>query len=77
MTEISEAHKRQSKRTAAAAVAVVAVLSLAFIGLVSFLDNAAGQVQTDSVSIELSRRPSVLYLAHWLRLSQGHGALHG
>ena len=52
MTEISEAHKRQSKRTAAAAVAVVAVLSLAFIGLVSFLDNAAGQVQTDSVSIE-------------------------
>ena len=26
--------------------------SLAFIGLVSFLDNAAGQVQTDSVSIE-------------------------
>lgn len=52
MTEISEAHRRQSKRTAAAAVAVVAVLSLAFIGLVSFLDNAAGQVQTDSVSIE-------------------------
>ena len=52
MTEISEVHKRQSKRTAAAAVAVVAVLSLAFIGLVSFLDNAAGQVQTDSVSIE-------------------------
>ena len=52
MTEISEVHKTQSKRTAAAAVAVVAVLSLAFIGLVSFLDNAAGQVQTDSVSIE-------------------------
>ena len=53
MTEISEVHKRQSKRTAAAAVAVVAVLSLAFIGAgVGSWDNAAGQVQTDSVSIE-------------------------
>ncbi len=61
MTEISEAHKRQSKRTAAAAVAVVAVLSLAFIGLVSFLDNAAEQVQADSVSIEAVSSPEPFY----------------
>ena len=71
MTEISEVHKRQSKRTAAAAVAVVAVLSLAFIGLVSFLDNAAGRFRpTASPSSCLVVR-AVLYLAHWLRLSQG------
>ena len=77
MTEISEAHKRQSKRTAAAAVAVVAVLSLAFIGLVSFLDNAAGQVQTDSVSIELSRRPSRSIPCSLAPTLARHGALHG
>lgn len=52
MAEISEAHKRQSRRTAAAAVAVVAVLSLAFIGLVMFLDNTASQAHESKVSIE-------------------------
>ncbi|MFR4805167.1 MAG: hypothetical protein ACLT98_18735 [Eggerthellaceae bacterium] len=76
MTEISEAHKRQSKRTAAAAVAVVAVLSLAFIGL-SFPDNAAGQVQTDSVSIEAVSSSEPFYtLLIGLTLAR-YGALHG
>lgn len=51
MAEITEAHKKQSRRTAAAAVAVVAVLSLAFIGLVTFLDATADQVQAGNVSI--------------------------
>lgn len=52
MAEISEAHKKQSRRTAAAAVAVVAVLSLAFIGLVEFLDGAARQAEEGKVSLE-------------------------
>lgn len=53
MVEISEAHKKQSRRTAAAAVAVVAVLSLAFVGLVSLLDSAADRVEGGGrVSIE-------------------------
>lgn len=52
MAEISEAHKRQSRRTAAAAVAVVAVLSLAFIGLVEFLDGTARQAKEGKVSLE-------------------------
>lgn len=45
MTETFEAHTKQSTRTAAVAVAVVAVLSIVFIGLVTFLDNTADQVQ--------------------------------
>lgn len=53
MAEISEAHKKQSRRTAAAAVAVVSVLSLAFVGLVSFLDSAADRVEGEGrLSIE-------------------------
>lgn len=53
MVEISEAHQKQSRRTAAAAVAVVAVLSFAFVGLVSFLDSAADRVEGGGrVSIE-------------------------
>lgn len=52
MAEISEAHKKQSRRTAAAAVAVVAVLSLAFIGLVEFLDGTARQAKEGKVSLE-------------------------
>ena len=48
---VSEAQDRQSKRTAAVAVAVIAVLSLAFIGLVTFLDGMAGHVQEDQVPL--------------------------
>lgn len=51
MTEVSEAQHKQSQRTAAIAVAVVAVLSLAFMGLVLFLDNVADSVQEEKVSI--------------------------
>lgn len=53
MAEITEAHKRQSRRTAAAAVGVVAVLSLAFIGLIVFLDGTARQVESEKVSFDV------------------------
>lgn len=51
MAEVSEAQHRQSQRTAAIAIAVVAVLSVAFIGLVLFLDNVADSAQEEKVSI--------------------------
>lgn len=61
MAEISEAHKKQSRRTAAAAVAVVAVLSLAFIGLVTFLDSTADQVQDGRVPIDAASSTEPFY----------------
>ncbi len=62
MAEVSQADRKRSRKAAAVAVAAVAVFSIAFIGMVLLLDNAAEETKHDQISIAPAPEPDPFYV---------------